>query len=206
LDGYQLDRRAIQTIVRSSLLHDIGKVGIPDSILLKPDRLTPDEFEIMKQHTEIGAAALEDASNKSECCEFLQTAKEIARYHHERFDGTGYPSGLRGTSIPLSARIVAVADVFDALTSERVYKKAMDPMDAKSLIESESGNHFDPVIVSAFTESWDQFMALTIQSHGENWAETNSAAEAETIISAGAETTLESGPITFVGQNNSASV
>ena len=120
LDGYQLDRRTIETIVRSSLLHDIGKVGIPDAVLLKPGRLTPDEFEIMKKHTEIGAEALEDASNKSECCEFLQTAAEIARYHHERFDGTGYPEGLSGNSIPLSARIVAVADVFDALTSERV--------------------------------------------------------------------------------------
>jgi len=184
LDGYQLDRRTIETIVRSSLLHDIGKVGIPDSILLKPGRLTPDEFEIMKQHTEIGAEALEDACSKSACCEFLQTAAEIARYHHERFDGTGYPSGLSQTSIPLSARIVAVADVFDALTSERVYKNAMPPLEARELIETEAGIHFDPVIVSAFIESWDEFLALAIESHDNTWETEPSIEERETAISA----------------------
>ena len=205
LDGYELDRRNIETIVRSSLLHDIGKVGIPDSVLLKPGRLTPDEFEIMKQHTEIGAAALEDASNKSECCEFLETAAEIARYHHERFDGTGYPSGLSGKSIPLSARIVAVADVFDALTSERVYKKAMPPRDARELIESESGIHFDPVVTSAFTESWDQFLELAMISHGTTWTAENTEAESETVISTISDTMVDSGPQTFVGQSNSAS-
>ena len=205
LDGYQLDRRTIETIVRSSLLHDIGKVGIPDAVLLKPGRLTPDEFEIMKQHTQIGAEALEDASNKSECCEFLQTAAEIARYHHERFDGTGYPEGLSGNSIPLSARIVAVADVFDALTSERVYKKAMPPKDARALIESESGIHFDPVIVSAFSESWDQFMELAIQSHGKAWQECPET-ESETVVSASPDTAADSGPVTFVGAPNSTGV
>ena len=205
LDGYQLDRRTIETIVRSSLLHDIGKVGIPDAVLLKPGRLTPDEFEIMKKHTEIGAEALEDASNKSECCEFLATAAEIARYHHERFDGTGYPEGLSGNSIPLSARIVAVADVFDALTSERVYKKAMPPKDARALIESESGIHFDPVIVSAFSESWDQFMELAIQSHGKAWQECQET-ESETVVSASPDTAADSGPVTFVGAPNSTGV
>lgn len=206
LEGYQLDRRTILTIERSSLLHDIGKVGIPDSILLKPGRLTPDEFEIMKKHTEIGAEALEDASGSSECCEFLETAAEIARYHHERFDGTGYPSGLAGTSIPLSARLVAVADVFDALTSERVYKRAMSPQDAYELIKSESGIHFDPVIVSAFEESWDQFLALAAQSHCKSWDEDVSEAERETVISASTETVVESAPRTLVEQKSSATV
>ena len=205
LEGYQLDRRTIETIVRSSLLHDIGKVGIPDGVLLKPDRLTPDEFEIMKQHTEIGALALEDASNKSECCEFLETAAEIARYHHERFDGSGYPTGLSGGSIPLSARIVAVADVFDALTSERVYKKAIPPNDARALIESESGFHFDPVIVSAFTESWDQFMELARQSHGQAWHRCR-VIESETVVSASSDTVSNSVAETFTGLRNSTGV
>ena len=146
-------------------LHDIGKVGIRDSILLKPGKLTPYEFEVMKQHSVIGAEALEDACNESEYCEFLKTAAEIARHHHEKHDGTGYPSGRSGTSIPLAARIVAVADVFDALTSERVYKTAMSAEGARELIESEAGHHFDPVIVSVFTETWDQFMELAAESH-----------------------------------------
>lgn len=167
LDGYQLDDRAVTKIARSSILHDIGKVGIPDSILLKPGKLTPDEFEVMKQHSVIGAEALEDACNESECCEFLKTAAEIARHHHEKYDGTGYPSGLSGTSIPLAARIVAIADVFDALTSERVYKKAMSAEDARALIESEAGRHFDPVIISVFTETWDQFIELYAESHAQ---------------------------------------
>ena len=167
LDGYQLDDRAVTKIARSSILHDIGKVGIPDSILLKPGKLTPDEFEVMKQHSVIGAEALEDACNESECCEFLKTAAEIARHHHEKYDGTGYPSGLSGTSIPLAARIVAIADVFDALTSERVYKKAMSAEDARELIESEAGRHFDPVIISVFTETWDQFIELSAESHAQ---------------------------------------
>ena len=159
----------------------------------------------MKRHTEIGAAALEDASNKSECCEFLETAAEIARYHHERFDGSGYPTGLSGVSIPLSARLVAVADVFDALTSERVYKKAILPNDARALIESESGFHFDPVIVSAFTESWDQFMELARQSHGKAWQEFRKA-ESETVVSASLDTMSNSASKTFTGLPNSTGV
>ena len=159
----------------------------------------------MKRHTEIGAAALEDASNKSECCEFLETAAEIARYHHERFDGSGYPTGLSGVSIPLSARLVAVADVFDALTSERVYKKAMSPDDARALIESESGFHFDPVIVSAFTQSWDQFLELARQSHGEVWQEYREA-ESETVVSASSGTKVNSGLETLTGLRNSTGV
>ncbi len=206
LQNYQLDQRTIDTIVRSSLLHDIGKVGIPDSILLKPGRLTPDEFEVMKKHAEIGAEALEDSSNKSECCEFLGTAAEIARYHHERFDGSGYPSGLAGESIPLSARLVAVADVFDALTSERVYKKAMSPQDARVLIESEAGKHFDPVIVAAFTRSWDQFLNLAMESHTTSPENQELLEEAETVVYAGLNQSSDSHPETLARVGNSIHV
>lgn len=155
----QIDDVYRAQLCRSSILHDIGKVGVPDGILLKPGPLTPDEFEIMKQHTIIGAEALEDSALKSKSCKFLSMAAEIARYHHERFDGSGYPHGIEGFEIPLSARIVAVADVFDALTSERVYKIAMEPENARKLIVGESGKHFDPEIVKAFEACWESFKA-----------------------------------------------
>ena len=153
----QIDKEFIHEVCRSSLLHDIGKVGVPDHILLKPGPLTPDEFEIMKKHAEIGADALEDTAKSSTCCKFLRVAAEIARFHHEKFDGSGYPLGLTGQNIPLSARIVAVADVFDALTTQRVYKSAMPAEDARELILAESGHHFDPVIVEAFERQWNHF-------------------------------------------------
>ena len=156
----EIDDDFIDEVCRSSVLHDIGKVGVPDHVLLKPGRLTPDEFEIMKTHAEIGAEALEDAAKYSSCCGFLKIAAEIARFHHEKFDGAGYPQGLSGQNIPLSARIVAVADVFDALTSERVYKRAMAAEDARQLILAESGRHFDPEIINAFERQWDTFAQL----------------------------------------------
>ena len=156
----QIDENFKDEICRSSVLHDIGKVGIPDEILLKPGRLTPDEFSIMKTHAEIGAEAIEDTANHASCSSFLKIAAEIARFHHERYDGSGYPSGLSGQNIPLSARIVAVADVFDALTTERVYKAAMSPEDSRELILSETGRHFDPIIVEAFDRQWPQFLEL----------------------------------------------
>ena len=109
----------------------------------------------MKTHAAIGADALDDAASRSQYSDFLTTAAEIARYHHERFDGSGYPEGLRGEAIPLSARIVAVADVFDALSSERVYKKAMCPFKAKEIIESERDKHLDSIIVDAFVDQWE---------------------------------------------------
>jgi putative two-component system response regulator len=156
---YQDDINAgfINYVSRSSILHDIGKVGIPDHVLLKPGRLTSEEFEIMKTHATIGADALDDAASRSKYCQFLQIAAEIARYHHEKFDGNGYPEQLKGSEIPLSARVVAVADVFDALTSERVYKGAMCPLEARTIIESERGKHFDPAVVDAFLYCWDYF-------------------------------------------------
>ena len=153
----QIEEPYRKQICRSSILHDIGKVGIPDRILLKAGRLTTEEFEIMKQHALIGAEALEDSAKKSKSCTFLSLAAEIARYHHEKYDGSGYPYGISGQDIPLSARIVAVADVFDALTSERVYKTAMNPEEARKLIVSESNKHFDPEIVKAFEACWSAF-------------------------------------------------
>ncbi len=183
----QINRSYIEYVSRSSILHDIGKVGIPDSVLLKPGRLTPEEFEIMKTHAVIGADALDDAANRSQYCDFLLTAAEIARSHHERYDGTGYPNQLKQQQIPLSARIVAVADVFDALTSERVYKSAMCPFDAKALIKSEQGKHFDPVIVDAFLYCWDCFLERAL----ENQAQAEAQAQAQISMPAIDEPDLE---------------
>ena len=126
-------------------LHDIGKVAIPDSILLKPGPLTPAEFEVMKTHTTLGARILSGSSSP-----LVQLAEEVALNHHERWDGTGYPSALGGTDVPLAGRICAVADVFDALTSDRVYKKAWAVDDAVRYIERGAGTQFDPAVVEAF--------------------------------------------------------
>ena len=156
----QIDAEFLDNFYLSTPLHDIGKVGTPDKILLKPGRLTPDEFEIMKRHTLIGATALESAAHHSSFGSFLAMAAEVARFHHERYDGTGYPDGLSGHEIPLSARITAVADVFDALTSRRVYKDAMDPEEAKKIIIEERGKHFDPVVVDAFLECYEEFLQV----------------------------------------------
>ncbi len=150
----------IEDIYRSSPLHDIGKVGIPDAVLLKPGRLTREEFEIMKRHTVIGAEALLQAVEFSTCGSFLDMAIAIARHHHERFDGKGYPDGIVGYDIPLAARITALADVFDALTTARVYKPAYAPDVARHMIEEEVGNHFDPVVVEAFQDRYRDFICV----------------------------------------------
>ena len=139
-----------QLIYRTSPLHDIGKVGIPDHVLLKPGRLSDEEFEIMKSHTTLGARTLEAAVKEHPEAHFLKMALEIALTHHERWDGKGYPNGLKGEAIPLCGRVVAVADVYDALTSKRVYKAAFAPSIAKSIIVKDSGSHFSPAIVEAF--------------------------------------------------------
>ncbi len=139
----------------ASPLHDIGKIGTPDHILLKPGKLTPDEFEIMKQHTVIGQRILANSTSP-----ILRVGGEIAISHHEKFDGSGYPRGLKGKAIPLYGRIVAVADVFDALTSERPYKKAWDLERANSLILESKGNHFDPDVVDAFYEAYDEVLEI----------------------------------------------
>lgn len=140
-----LDEERCSMIEVAAPMHDVGKIGISDLILHKPGKLTPEEFSTMKQHTSIGHEILKDSPSK-----FLALGAEIALGHHEKFDGTGYPSGLKGEEIPLEARIVAVADVFDALTSERPYKKAWSNDDAINFISEQSGKHFDPQCVRAF--------------------------------------------------------
>ena len=150
----------IEDLSMSSILHDIGKVGIEDSILLKAGRLTEDEFEVMKNHSSMGGDALTVIDNNLGYKSFLTIGKEVASYHHERWDGSGYPEGLKGNEIPLSARIVALADVYDALISDRPYKKALTHDEASNMIESEKGSHFDPDIVEAFVSCKEQFKAI----------------------------------------------
>jgi putative two-component system response regulator len=150
----------IRLIYLTSPLHDIGKVGIPDSVLLKPGRLSDREFEIMKTHTTIGAQTLDAALREFPGVKFLEMGRDIALSHHERFDGGGYPAGLVGEDIPLCGRIVALADVYDALTSKRVYKAAFTHDIARSMITQDSGTHFDPGLVQAFLESEAQFTLI----------------------------------------------
>lgn len=151
----------INLLTRSAPLHDIGKVGIPDTILLKPGKLTDDEWAIMKTHAKLGAEAIELAEQDAEQkVEFLTLAKEIARWHHEKWDGSGYPDGLIGDAIPLSARLMALADVFDSLISARVYKAPMSYDEARGIIAGGRGSHFDPDAVDAFMSGFDEFTAI----------------------------------------------
>ena len=152
----QLTDDYIRDLGRSAPLHDIGKVGIPDSILLKPGKLSAREWEVMKTHAEIGAATLEGVVMENACQDFLLMGCEIARCHHERWDGQGYPAGLVGEEIPLSARILSLADVYDALTSVRPYKAAWKHDEALNWVEEHSGVHFDPVVVAAFLSVAEQ--------------------------------------------------
>jgi putative two-component system response regulator len=156
----QLTPDFIDNIFLTSPLHDIGKIGIPDFVLLKPGRLDDKEYNIMKTHTKIGFESLTTAIQKYPNAEYLKMSAEIAYYHHEKYDGSGYPCALRGEQIPLSARIVALADVYDALVSKRVYKSAMPHDTAKSIIISERGKHFDPLIVDAFVRCEQQFIEI----------------------------------------------
>ncbi len=163
-----LDERTIDLIAKSAPLHDIGKVGIPDSILLKPGRLTPDEFEIMKTHAQLGGDALAQAERDLEQpVPFLRHAKEIARWHHEHWDGSGYPDGLAGEAIPVSARLMALADVFDALVSPRVYKQPLDFERTRAIIADERGRHFDPDIADAFLADFEGFCDIA-RRHAES--------------------------------------
>ena len=156
-----LDDRTIEALAQSAPLHDIGKVGIPDHILLKPGKLTPEEWEIMKTHAEIGAQAIAQAeADVPRPVEFLRIAQEIARGHHEKWDGSGYPSGLKGEEIPVSARLMALADVFDALICARVYKPAFPMEQAYEIIVGGSGTHFDPDVVAAFMREFDTFKRI----------------------------------------------
>ena len=155
-----VDEDFIHCIFQASPLHDIGKVAIPDGILKKPGKLTAEEFEIMKTHTLRGAETLASVTQNHPRNEFLQFGLQIARSHHEKWDGSGYPDRLRGGQIPLSARIMAVADVYDALTSKRCYKEAMSHEEAREIIRTQSGFHFEPLLVETFLAIEDQFAAI----------------------------------------------
>lgn len=154
----------IQLLFKSAPLHDIGKVGIPDNILLKPARLTAEEFEVMKTHTTIGHHAIVKAEQSLGYeLDFLRPAKEIALSHQEKWDGSGYPQGLAGDDIPISARLMAVADVYDALISERVYKRAFSHDEAFDIMRKGRGSHFDPDVFDAFERVQAQFRNIARQ-------------------------------------------
>jgi putative two-component system response regulator len=145
-------------------LHDIGKVGIPDRILLKPGKFTPDEFEIMKSHTTLGRDAILRAEEQLNLkVDFLNCAKEIAYFHQEKWDGSGYPTGVSGDAIPLSARLMALADVYDALISRRVYKEGMPHEKAAAIIVEGRGTHFDPDMVDAFVDIQEELRAIALR-------------------------------------------
>jgi len=150
-----MDENTQKLILEAAPMHDVGKIGIPDYILLKPARLTEAEFELMKQHARMGYELLQGSGSG-----ILRAGAEIALSHHEKFDGSGYPQGLAGEDIPLFGRIVAVADVFDALTSERPYKKAWSLEEAAKFLKEGRGQHFDPTCVDAFLASWDQMLQV----------------------------------------------
>jgi putative two-component system response regulator len=152
VSGWNLDY-----LIPSAQLHDVGKIIITDSILNKPGALTKDEFEVMKTHAEAGVKAIKKIEENAEEHDFMRHARRIAGGHHEKWDGTGYPAGLKGTDIPLEARLMAIADVYDALVSKRPYKNPLGTDEAKQVIEGGRGTHFDPVLVDVFSEVADQF-------------------------------------------------
>ena len=155
-----IDREFVENIYAASPLHDIGKVGIEDRVLLKPVSLTDDEWVLMKQHPIIGAETLREVDRQHPGNAFIHTGIDIAEGHHEKWDGTGYPYGSSGEEIPLVARILALGDVYDALTSKRCYKDAFSHEKSRSIIQEGSGSHFDPDVVLAFFETEDEFMRV----------------------------------------------
>ena len=150
----------LESVVSSARLHDIGKISIPDSILNKPDKLTDEEFEVIKTHPNVGQKLIEQMTKQTGDAVFLRNAKLFAAYHHEKWNGTGYPNGLQETNIPLHGRIMAVIDVYDALVSDRPYKKAFDHEKAVSIIMSDAGSHFDPYIADVFNSVNHKIMAV----------------------------------------------
>lgn len=155
-----IDGDFVRQMYQACPLHDIGKVGIPDRILLKPDKLTELEFEIMKTHATIGGDTLRAAEREAGSISFLAMGRDVAYYHHEKWDGTGYPFGIRGDDIPLPARIVALADVYDALTSSRPYKKPFDHEKSRAIILEGEGRQFDPRVIQAFLACEDRFKEI----------------------------------------------
>ncbi len=162
----EIDGEFIRLIYATSPLHDIGKVGIPDHVLLKPGLLNEEEYAIMKTHAQLGAETLGAALDLFPHAKFLKMACDIAATHHERWDGSGYPNGLKGVQIPLCGRILSVADVYDALCSRRVYKDAYSHNIARSIIREGAGKQFDPEIIKAFLVSEEQFLAIREQFSG----------------------------------------
>ncbi|MCF8050299.1 MAG: HD domain-containing protein [Desulfobacterales bacterium] len=158
-EKYGLPEPEVEQIHMASPMHDVGKIGIPDTILLKPGKLTEEEFETIKSHTLIGAKILSGAGSK-----LLYLGKEIALSHHEKWNGTGYPKGLSGSRIPISGRIVAVADVFDALTSKRPYKGPMPVEKAANIIAEERGKHFDPKLADVFLNNMDAVLKIKAET------------------------------------------
>ncbi len=155
-----LSAREVQNIRYAAPMHDVGKIGIPDNILMKPGKLTDEEFEIIKTHSTIGAKILANSKSK-----VLNVAEQIALYHHEKWNGKGYPQGLSGDNIPLTGRIVGLADVFDALTSKRPYKDPYSMEVAIDIIKKERGEHFDPDIVDVFLENKDEILKIKAEVH-----------------------------------------
>ncbi len=185
-----IDETFLQHLYRASPLHDIGKVAVDDAILRKPGPLTASEFTAMKQHTVAGSDILVRAAERLSSADYMQMAAEIARHHHEKFDGSGYPDGLEGIRIPLAARIVSVADVFDALTARRVYKPAMSVFDAAGIIAEGAGTQFDPVIVEAFRARLDDFHLAHARFADQN----ATSPDADLIGSRDADTCIDGGP------------
>ncbi len=159
----RIDDQFLQDLARAVPLHDIGKVAIPDRILHKPGRLTAEEMAVMRTHAQVGADTLHWITDKAPGVEFLRMAEDIVRAHHEWYDGSGYPSGLAGEAIPLCARIVALVDVYDALTTDRVYRDANSHDDAEAYIRLSAGTHFDPAIVEVFLAHREEFRGLAAQ-------------------------------------------
>ncbi len=156
----KIDEGFIENIFAASPLHDIGKVGIPDRILQKPEKLTDEEFSVMKTHTVISAETLKGVDRKHQGNEFIRVGIKIAESHHEKWDGTGYPHALAGEGIPLVARILALADVYDALTSKRCYKEAFSHANSLGIILDGRGKHFDPEVVDAFVSASEEFIVI----------------------------------------------
>jgi putative two-component system response regulator len=155
---HELDEYNISLMAKSAPLHDIGKVGIPDRILLKPGKLTAEEWVVMKTHAALGADAIARAeADAPQVVQFLVFAKQVARHHHERWDGSGYPDGLVGDAIPLAARLMAVADVFDAMISRRVYKEPIPMPEVRTAMAEQRGRHFDPDLLDAFLLDYEAF-------------------------------------------------
>ena len=151
----------IELLVKSAPLHDIGKVGVPDHILLKPGKLTDAEWTVMKSHSMVGARAIQRAVHDADrSVDFLDMARQIAYFHHEKWDGSGYPEGRKWNATPIPARLMALADVFDALISRRVYKPALPVEEARDVIVAERGRHFDPDVVDAFLAGFEEFVAV----------------------------------------------